>query len=151
MTKRKRGAPKGNRNALKHGLYSAAFKEQERRLLARLPVADLSAEIDLIRVANYRLLQALNQSSAPLDVDAQLSIVRAVNLSTRSITSLLRAQGLLALTTDGSPLFEFARSLLASQSSPEPSPHDNAALHAEGGTEHQPPGNTTSETPNSEV
>ena len=37
MTKRKRGAPRGNRNALKHGFYSAAFKEQERRLLARLP------------------------------------------------------------------------------------------------------------------
>ncbi len=97
MTKRKRGAPRGNRNAFKHGFYSAAFKDSERRLLSRLSPADLSSEIDLIRIANFRLLQALGRSPAPLDVDRQLAILRAVTLSTQSITALLRAEQWMAL------------------------------------------------------
>lgn len=92
MSTKKRGAPRGNHNALKHGFYSAAFKEHERRLLARQSSVDLASEIDLIRIANFRLMQALTQSSAPLEVDRQLAILRAVTLSTYTMTALLRAQ-----------------------------------------------------------
>ncbi len=103
MPPKKRGAPHGNRNALKHGFYSAAFRQQERRLLARLSPTDLSSEIDLIRIANFRLLEALSQSPAPLDVDQQLAIVRAVNLSTQSITALLRTGYLMSIVAVDSP------------------------------------------------
>ena len=103
MTKRKRGAPRGNRNALKHGFYSAAFQQHERLLLTRLAPADLSNEVDLIRIANYRLLQSLRDAPAPLDVDMQLAILRAVTLSTHSINSLLRTEALMRVVNDAQP------------------------------------------------
>ncbi len=99
MSKRKRGAQPGNHNALKHGLYSSAFTQHERRLLTQLPNIDLAGEIELIRIANRRFLRALQDGDLPLDVDSQLAALRAVNLSAQSITSLLRAQALLSLTT----------------------------------------------------
>ena len=116
MTKRKRGAPRGNRNALKHGLYSAAFQQHERSLLTRLSPADLSNEVDLIRIANYRLLQSLRDAPAPLDVDMQLAILRAVTLSTHSITSLLRTEGLMRIANDSQ------QSSLNAGASPEAAP-----------------------------
>ena len=50
QTKRKRGAPKGNRNALKHGYYSRAFNEAEQsdfNLAAGME--GISEEIALLR------------------------------------------------------------------------------------------------------
>jgi hypothetical protein len=91
------GAPRGNKNAYKHGFYSAAFKAEERRLLEQVPVTDLAAEIELVRVTSYRFVQALNALKQPLDIETQLAALRAVNLSAQSIVSLLRAQGNLKL------------------------------------------------------
>ncbi len=98
--KTKRGAPLGNHNAYKHGFYSAAFKAAEQRLLVEIPPADLTAEIQVIRVNSLRFLQAINAASQPLDFATQLSALRAPNLSAHSITSLLRAQVLNAAARD---------------------------------------------------
>jgi hypothetical protein len=98
--KGKRGAPLGNHNAYKHGFYSAGFKAAEKRLLSEVPTADLSAEIQLIRVTSLRFLQAMNAASQPLDFATQLSAPRALNLSAHSITSLLRVQVLNAAARD---------------------------------------------------
>lgn len=92
MTKRRRGAPRGNRNALKHGFYSAAFQRTERQFLLRLPGADLSPEIELIRVQLYRFLEALNHPSLQLDIQTRLAALRAVSLSVQSILALARAR-----------------------------------------------------------
>jgi hypothetical protein len=124
MKTKTRGAPRGNRNALKHGFYSSIFKENERRVLSSIPLTDLSGEIELIRVANFRFLQALNMSQEPLDVETQLAAVRAVNLSAQSITSLIRAQALAALTADDDKLHDFlerpeSRESLHDPSTPE--------------------------------
>ncbi len=108
MTTRKRGAPKGNHNALKHGFYSAAFKERERHLLSQVSIGDLVGEIDAIRVASYRFLAALNATSAPLDVDLQLAALRAVNLSAQSINSLLRSQTLLSFVIESDAVASLA-------------------------------------------
>ena len=90
--KGKRGAPRGNKNALKHGFYSSAFTARERRLLQGLPAADFSAEIELIRVANLHLIQSLVASPHQVDIETQLSTLRAIALSTHSIASLVRLQ-----------------------------------------------------------
>jgi hypothetical protein len=95
-TERNRGGQPGNRNALKHGFYSAVFKAHERRMLEHIPLTDLSAEIDLIRVTNHRFLQALKASKGDLDLQTQLTALRAVNLSAHSIATLLRAHALTA-------------------------------------------------------
>jgi hypothetical protein len=70
------------------------FKESERRLLDQIPLTDLSAEIELIRVTNKRFLEALVASKDELDFDTQLTALRAVNLSAHSIATLLRAHAL---------------------------------------------------------
>jgi hypothetical protein len=114
----KPGGQPGNHNALKHGFYSSLFKDAERRLLAELPVTDLSAEIELIRVTNSRFLKALQASRGSLDFDTQLTALRAVNLSAHSIASLLRAQ---ALTIAANLEFPQDADLLAG------SPDDNPA------------------------
>ena len=123
MKTKRRGARPGNRNAWKHGFYSSAFKEKERRLLSRMPAADLAAEIDLIRIANYRFLEALNNAPTPLDVETQLAAVRAVNLSAQSITSLIRAQALTSAMSETDTLAGLLKSL---QSAETASPGDES-------------------------
>jgi hypothetical protein len=83
-------------NALTHGYYSSIFRATERRLLDQIPLTDLSAEIELIRVTNKRFLQALAASKGDLDFETQLTALRAVNLSAHSIATLLRAHALTA-------------------------------------------------------
>ena len=95
--KKKRGAQPGNINAFTHGFYSSVFKAKERLLLSQLPTTDLAGEIELIRVTNYRFLEALNATHGPLDFETQLSALRAVNLSAHSIATLLRAHALGAM------------------------------------------------------
>ena len=89
--KKKRGAQPGNNNALQHGLYSAAFKAEENRLLGESSATDLTAEIELIRVMNTRFLESL-QTSQPLDPETQLSALRVVTLSSQAIMGLIRLQ-----------------------------------------------------------
>ena len=89
--KKKRGAQPGNNNALQHGLYSAAFKAEENRLLGESSATDLTAEIELIRVMNTRFLESL-QTSQPLDPETQMSALRVVTLSSQAIMGLIRLQ-----------------------------------------------------------
>ena len=125
MSHKPRGAPHGNRNAWKHGFYSAGFKENERRLLKDLPASDLTSEIDLIRIANLRFLEALSASHAPLDVNTQLAALRAVNLSAQSIASLVRAQLLTTAIVDTDGRADFIKALQAT--SPKGSGHGEGA------------------------
>ena len=104
MSKKKRGAPRGNHNALKHGFYSTAFKDHERRLLSQPASADLSAEIELLRVANYRFIDALRACAGSLDGKTQVAALRALNLSVHSIKRLLNARILPALVSSDDPL-----------------------------------------------
>ncbi len=89
--KRKRGAQPGNNNALQHGLYSAAFKAEENRLLGESSATDLTPEIELIRVMNTRFLESL-QTNQPLDLETRLSALRVVSLSSQAIMGLIRLQ-----------------------------------------------------------
>ncbi|MFH1183560.1 MAG: hypothetical protein V1755_00780 [Chloroflexota bacterium] len=89
---RRPGGQPGNSNALKHGFHSSLFKEKERQLLAQVPVTDLAAEIELIRVTTTRFLEALTASKGDLDFERNLTALCAVNLSAQSIATLLRVQ-----------------------------------------------------------
>ncbi len=90
--KARRGAQPGNRNALKHGFYSSAFKQQEKAVLSRTAAIDLSGEIDLIRVTCLRFLEAIQQAPDPIDVQTCLAALRLVNLSALSIARMIRVQ-----------------------------------------------------------
>jgi hypothetical protein len=90
--KRRRGAQPGNQNARKHGFHSSLFKAHELKLLDDLPAADLTPEIELLRVASARYLRSLQQSKGTDDYQTNLTALRALNLSAQSIAMLLRAQ-----------------------------------------------------------
>ena len=51
-------APKGNRNAVKHGFYASHFTAREKRTLAKKPDGDtgLESEVDMLRVLASRIL-----------------------------------------------------------------------------------------------
>lgn len=89
-----RGGQPGNKNAYKHGFYTGLFRQHERQLLENLPAADLSAEIELIRVTSARFIQSLMASKGTLDYESNLTALRLVNLSAQSIATLLRVQAL---------------------------------------------------------
>ena len=98
---RKQGGQPQNHNAIKHGLYSAAFKKRERKHLDQLPEIDLTGEIELIRVTSARFLQDIVPAKGAGDLQGALTALRAINLSAQSIAKLLRAQVLAqALTRD---------------------------------------------------
>lgn len=90
--KRKRGAPLGNQNAFRHGFYSSRFRQQELQALSQSSTLELADEIALMRVATARLLASLDSHTEPRDVQTELSILRAVNLSAHSITGLVRTR-----------------------------------------------------------
>ncbi len=93
---RKRGAPFGNQNAHKHGFYSAAFRQNEQRVLADSNPTDLADEISLVRVAIARCLEALESNSQERDIETELAILRTINLGALSINSLVRTGLMLA-------------------------------------------------------
>jgi hypothetical protein len=97
--KRKRGAPPGNQNAFRHGFYSARFREAELLALNQSDALELADEIALIRVATARLLDSLDLHTEARDLQAELSIIRAFNLSAHSIRALIRTR--IMLTRDG--------------------------------------------------
>lgn len=93
---RKRGAQPGNKNAYQHGFYAQHFKTEEQRILSKMSLTDLSGEIELMRIQLNRFMEAQNTSSQSLDFESQLSVLRAITLSTESINSMIRTQIVLA-------------------------------------------------------
>ena len=67
-----RPARPGNRNALKHGLYSDRLTDEEKALLEMMPVGSLDEEIRLARVLLMRTMEAEEME------ERLLSIVRVI-------------------------------------------------------------------------
>jgi len=73
------GAPLGNKNAYRHGLYSRQFKTAERRALHGSTLNDLSAEIELVRVYLRRFVESQGALSTPLEFDDQLAFLKSLD------------------------------------------------------------------------
>ncbi len=86
---RRRGAPPGNMNALKHGFYTRRFKKRDLTGVESTDVKTLIEEISLLRVFTRRLIESLGP-----DVDAYdlAAVVRILCLSLSSITRAMKAQ-----------------------------------------------------------
>jgi len=61
-TQRKRGAPKGNLNALKHGFYAKHFTPEEQARLGKTP-EDMQEEINILCVFRDRLTGDLTKAN----------------------------------------------------------------------------------------
>jgi hypothetical protein len=86
---RKRGAPPGNRNALKHGFYSRKFKKANLTSVDQANPIDLEDEITLIRL-NIRHLLELGLNAK--DLNEGIQILRVVSLGASTLARLIRTQ-----------------------------------------------------------
>lgn len=84
------GAPRGNRNALKHGFYSRTFSPTERSALNTSLLGDFQDEIDLLRVLIARVA-SLVAKEKHLPAGEVLATLRAVTLAVRRLESLSRS------------------------------------------------------------
>lgn len=81
LSKKKRGAPRGNQNARKHGFYSTLLTEEDKSYLNRAALIDgLDDEIALLRV---KLRSVVEQDSGN---------VRLISQAAVSLARLLRTQ-----------------------------------------------------------
>ena len=88
-TPRKRGAPPGNCNAVKHGFYSRKFKNSDLVRNDQVKKIDLEDEITLIRL-NIRHLLELGLNAK--DLNEGIQILRVVSLGASTLALFIRTQ-----------------------------------------------------------
>ena len=71
-------------------------RQHEQRILSDNLPTDLADEINLVRVAIARCLEALESKAQERDIETELAILRTINLGALSINSLLRTRLMLA-------------------------------------------------------
>ncbi len=86
---RRRGAPPGNTNALKHGYYSARFAPRTPGAAVDLKASGLADEIDLLRAFLRRVIY-LSASQSSLSAD--LALLRVASLAANTLGRLVRTQ-----------------------------------------------------------
>jgi hypothetical protein len=91
---RKRGAPKGNFNALKHGIYSERFRSGELDALVEIPKGNIQNEIAILRVMTRRVAAMMEEGASPEDV---LNFYNLVGMMCMRISTLLRTEKLLEI------------------------------------------------------
>ena len=89
---RRRGAPAGNLNAVKHGFYARQFHKADIRDLEDDQTGSLDSEIKLMRVFIRRVLES---SDARLPFPQSIELLRALSLASIAINRLIRTQHLL--------------------------------------------------------
>ena len=92
---RKRGAPPGNRNAIKHGFYSGEFNLAEKMSLSLIGEFDLSGEIELFRVQIRRFIKAGDESQEKLDILSRREVMHTISFAMECFNRLVRTQAIL--------------------------------------------------------
>ncbi len=112
MTGKKRGAPPGNKNALKHGFYSRAFTKGEQREGESAAKGRLQPEIDLLKVLIARTAARLkpNGNNPPPPFNKSLSMLFVVSMAITRLNSFYRTNDKLFAASDDS-LIEFLKAL----------------------------------------
>ena len=88
-TPRRRGAQPGNKNALRHGFYSAHFTGEEKTALDVISERDLESEIIMARVAARQMFKLFKQEAVAA-LKAQLfDLLTTANVK---LATLLRTQ-----------------------------------------------------------
>lgn len=101
-------APKGNSNALKHGLYARHFRPEELADLRSMPAGDYHHEINLMRVVVKRLFEIQSRlqsmlddahlTGQPCDVEALSRISNSLSGAVIALNSTARTHALLGGT-----------------------------------------------------
>jgi 23S rRNA maturation-related 3'-5' exoribonuclease YhaM len=103
----KRGAPPGNKNALKHGFYAHAFTASEKSELSYDVNGQLTGEIKLLKTLINRTAEKVNHpDSEPMTFQENLSTLHIISMAISRLESLYRSNELLYSNSD-SDLREF--------------------------------------------
>jgi len=117
------GAPKGNTNALKHGLYAKHFSPEEQAWLRKMSPRDFRHEYYMMRVAvnavfeiQQRIRTRMNSrldSPNPEDEEALAKITNSLSLAITTLNTTARTYALFSGmdTTLNDPLDEALRNL----------------------------------------
>jgi hypothetical protein len=97
-TPRRRGAPKGNLNALKHGFYTRRLHKSHLEGVESTNPSGLVEEIALIRLFTRRLLESLSPES---DVYELADVLRTLCLASSTITRVVKTQFLITSSAPG--------------------------------------------------
>ncbi len=89
--KRHRGAQPGNANSRKHGFYSAQLLPLEKKALEEIPVTDLQAEINILRVFLQRFMDSQKDNPSRDFETCRLSLLTAC-FAANQIAGLVRIQ-----------------------------------------------------------
>ena len=81
-----------NTNALKHGLYSRHYTDEERKHLEQMPPLESEHEIHMLRSTIDRILSLIEQCE---DEDRKLKLYSALFLGTQRLSNAMRTQTLL--------------------------------------------------------
>lgn len=100
LSPRKRGAPRGNKNALKHGFYARSFTNQEIADIADRKPLSVTDEINLVRIYMRRLIANFDSTSATQQ--DLLDTFRALCLGNLTLARLIRLHLLPAMLSQGS-------------------------------------------------
>lgn len=95
-----RGAPLGNRNALKHGFYSRQYRPYELEDLNQHSFIGLNDEISMLRVCIRRMMSLFENAYEPQEA---IQLMRLVCLAAASLTRMIRAQAI-AVPSPGDPV-----------------------------------------------
>jgi hypothetical protein len=97
-------APKGNKNALKHGLYSKHFSQEEQTRLGKMSPEDYRHEINMMRVAVrnvfeiqvrlHKELEELMNAGQGYDVEALAKITNSLSLAMTALNNTARTYAL---------------------------------------------------------
>lgn len=98
VSKRKRGAPAGNINALKHGFYSKRFNTGELLDLDNITEGSISEEIAMMRVITRRVVDLMENGATNQEV---LDFYKIIGQMCMQISALLRTQKILDAGSQG--------------------------------------------------
>ncbi len=92
--RKKRGAQAGNTNAVKHGLYSRCFRQEELADPGQMTAAGLQGEIAVLRALILRLFE-LASAEEP-DLDTLSKVLGTIGRGASYVGRLLKAEKELA-------------------------------------------------------
>ena len=85
-------APKGNKNALRHGLYARHYTEQQKKDLQNTPPLEAFDEINMLRATIDRLLKLIDQCD---DEDRRVKLYNALYTGTQRLLAAMRTHTIL--------------------------------------------------------
>jgi hypothetical protein len=99
------GAPKGNKNAFKHGLYARHIPSSEQDLLRNMPPEDYQQEITMLRMVVKNIFEIHTRLHAQMqrqpediqscDAEAFSKVNNSLSLAVTALSTLARTHALL--------------------------------------------------------